>query len=175
MAGPAGADAQPCLGHFLGGKSVALKTNRDTLTLDPVAMNLVNRVASGCLLKGQLRFEGGLLVQGDLEGDIQVEGRLVVWSGGVVRGRISVSGDLYLFGRLGAAGGRADDTILECQGMAYVSHTGISTGTLMARRLQLYDGADLQGPFRTLKRGDNLPVLQQLQAGRPSPATGRPN
>lgn len=154
---------------------MTLKSSKDTLTLDPVAMQLVNRVASGCLLRGQLRFEGGLLVQGELDGDLQVEGCLVVWSGGVVRGRISVTGDLYLFGRLGAAGGRAEDSVLECQGMAYVSHTGVSTGTLMARRLQLYDGADLQGPFRTLKRGDNLPVLQQLQAGRPLPATGRPN
>jgi hypothetical protein len=153
---------------------VTLKSSKDTLTLDPVAMQLVNRVASGCLLRGQLRFEGGLLVQGELDGDLQVEGCLVVWSGGVVRGRISVTGDLYLFGRLGAAGGRAEDSVLECQGMAYVSHTGVSTGTLMARRLQLYDGADLQGPFKTLKRGDNLPVLQQLQAGRPSPAKGRP-
>jgi hypothetical protein len=97
----------------------------------------------------------------------------VVWSGGVVRGHVSVTGDFYLFGRLGAPGGRAEDSVLECQGMAYVSHTGISTGTLMARRLQLYDGADLQGPFRTLKRGDNLPVLQHLQSGHPSPAAGR--
>lgn len=154
---------------------MTLKSSKDTLTLDPVAMQLVNRVASSCLLRGQLQFEGGLLVQGELDGDIQVEGCLVVWSGGVVRGRISVAGDLYLFGRLGAAGGRAEDSVLECQGMAYVSHTGVSTGTLMARRLQLYDGADLQGPFRTLKRGENLPVLQQLQAGRSSPAKGRPN
>lgn len=151
---------------------MALKSNKDTLTLDPVAMNLVNRVARGCSLKGQLYFEGGLLVQGELEGDIRIEGRLVIWSGGVVRGRISVTGDLYLFGRLGAAGGNQEDSVLECQGMAYVAHTGVSTGTLMARRLQLYDGADLQGPFRTLKRGDNLPVLQQLQSGRPSSTKG---
>ncbi|TNF61949.1 MAG: polymer-forming cytoskeletal protein [Burkholderiales bacterium] len=132
-------------------------------------MQLVNRVARGSLLHGQLRFEGGLLVQGELEGDIQVQGHLVVWSGAIVRGRLAVSGDLYLFGRLGAAGGQAEDTLLECQGMAYVSSTGVSTGTLMARRLQLYDGADLQGPFRTLKRGDNLPVLRHPQS---SPAQG---
>lgn len=153
---------------------MALKNYKDTLTLDPVAMNLVNRVARGCQLRGQLTFEGGLLVQGDLEGDIQVLGRLVVWSGGTVRGRISVTGDLFLFGRLGAPGGKAEDTVLECQGMAYVSHTGVSTGTLMAHRLQLYDGADLQGPFRTLKRGENLPVLQQMQSGRAPSAKGRP-
>ncbi|HMP10586.1 MAG TPA: polymer-forming cytoskeletal protein [Hydrogenophaga sp.] len=148
---------------------MVLKHNTDTLTLDPVAMQLVSRVARGCLLQGQLRFEGGLLVQGELDGDVQVQGHLVVWSGGLIRGRIHVSGDLYLFGRLGSPDAMAEDTVLECQGMAYVAHTGVSTGTLMARRLQLYDGADLQGPFRTLKRGDNLPVLQRLQAGHPPP------
>ena len=47
--------------------------------------------------------------------------------------------------------------------MAYVSQTAVSTGTLMARRLQLYEGADLQGPFKTLKLGDNLPVLHDVQ------------
>lgn len=137
-----------------------VKPPQDILTIDPIAMNVVNRVAAGCQLRGELSFEGGLLVQGELAGNIRVNGRLIIWSGGVVRGRVRVSGDLYLFGRLGDAGGSAHDTSLECQGMACVSNTGISTGTLMARRLQLYEGADLQGPFKTLKQGDNLPVLQ---------------
>ena len=67
----------------------------------------------------------------------------------------------------GAAGGSPHDTSLECQGMAYVSKTGVSTGTLMARRLQLYEGANLQGPFKTLKLGDNLPVLHEVLPGQP--------
>jgi hypothetical protein len=37
----------------------------------------------------------------------------------------------------------------------------------MARRLQLYEGADLQGPFKTLKPGDNLPVLHEAHTGQP--------
>lgn len=139
-----------------------LKTPQDTLTLDPIAMNVVNRVASGTQLDGELQFEGGLLVQGEISGQIRVNGRLIVWTGGVIRGRIRVTGDFYLFGQLGAPGADAQDTSLECQGMAYVSKTGVSTGTLMARRLQLYEGADLQGPFKTLKLGDNLPVLHDV-------------
>lgn len=139
-----------------------LKTPQDTLTLDPIAMNVVNRVAAGSVLDGDLQFDGGLLVQGEINGQIRVNGRLIVWTGGVVRGRIRVTGDLYLFGQLGAAGGNPHETSLECQGMAYVSRTGVSTGTLMARRLQLYEGADLQGPFKTLKLGDNLPVLHDV-------------
>lgn len=139
-----------------------LKTPQDTLTLDPIAMNVVNRVAAGTVLDGDLQFDGGLLVQGEVSGQVRVNGRLIVWTGGVVRGRVRVSGDLYLFGQLGAAGGNPHDTSLECQGMAYVSKTGVSTGTLMARRLQLYEGADLQGPFKTLKLGDHLPVLHDV-------------
>ncbi len=144
-----------------------LKTPQDTLTLDPIAMNVVNRVAAGTVLDGDLRFDGGLLVQGEIAGRVQVNGRLIVWTGGVVRGRVRVQGDLYLFGQLGAAGGSPHDTSLECQGMAYVSKTGVSTGTLMARRLQLYEGANLQGPFKTLKLGDNLPVLHEVLPGQP--------
>jgi hypothetical protein len=140
-----------------------LKSPQDTLTIDPIAMNVVNRVAAGSHLSGELQFEGGLLVQGELSGHIRVNGRLIVWTGGIVKGRIRVFGDIYLFGRLGSDGGDPQDTSLECHGMAYVSKTGVSTGTLLARRLQLYEGADLQGPFKTLKLGDNLPVLQDVQ------------
>jgi cytoskeletal protein CcmA (bactofilin family) len=129
---------------------MAVKTPQDTLTLDPIAMNVVNRVASGSVLSGELTFEGGLLVQGELSGDIRINGRLIIWTGGVVRGRVEVRGDFYLFGRLGDTGADVQATQLACHGMAFVSKTGVSTGTLQARRLQLYEGADLQGPFKTL-------------------------
>lgn len=143
-----------------------LKAPQDTLTLDPIAMNVVNRVAAGTRLDGELTFEGGLLVQGEIAGQIRVNGRLIIWTGGLVRGRVHVNGDLYLFGRLGAEGASPHDTSLECHGMAYVSRTGVSTGTLMARRLQLYEGADLQGPFKTLKLGQNIPVLHDVHTGQ---------
>lgn len=137
-----------------------LKPPQDTLTIDPIAMHVVNRIAAGSQVSGDLSFEGGLLVQGEIAGNIRVNGRLIIWTGGVVRGRVRVCGDLYLFGRLGDAGGGANDTSLECLGLACVSNTGVSTGTLIAKRLQLYEGADLQGPFKTLKTVDKLPVLQ---------------
>lgn len=140
------------------------KALQDTLTIDPVAMYVINRVAAGSVLSGDLEFEGGLLVQGALAGNIRVRGRLIIWTGGVVRGRVQVDGDFYLFGQLGISGGNPHDTSLECQGMAYVSKTGVSTGTLLARRLQLYEGANLQGPFKTLKLGASPPVLRDTPA-----------
>jgi cytoskeletal protein CcmA (bactofilin family) len=150
-----------------------IKTPQDTLTIDPIAMNIVNRVAAGAQLNGTLQFEGGLLVQGEISGDITVNGRLIIWAGGVVRGRIKVMGDFYLFGQLGAPAASAEDTILKCVGMAYVANTGVATGTLLASKLTLYDGADLQGPFRTLKPADNVPILRQVRAS-PVTAAVRP-
>lgn len=138
---------------------------QDVLTIDPVAMNVVNRIAPGSRLRGDHVYEGGLLVQGDLEGSVKVKGTLIVWQGASLRGRVRVQGDFYLFGQLGAAGADAQDTVLECLGMAYVAQTGVSSGTLLAQRLQLYDGADLQGPFKTLKRHDMLPVLSDIHDG----------
>jgi len=146
---------------------VELKAPQDFLTLDPIAMNVVNRVAAGTHLDGQLHFEGGLLVQGELSGQIQVNGRLIVWTDGEVRGRIRVAGDLYLFGRLGAADADALDTTVECTGMVCVAQTGVSTATLIARRLQLYEGAHMRGPFKTLKQGSELPVLSDAFAETP--------
>jgi len=130
---------------------VAVTLPQDTLTIDPIAMNVVSRVAAGSVLSGDLTFEGGLLVQGEVSGHLRVNGRLIVWTGGVVRGQVKVNGDFYLFGRLGDPGADVAATHLACDGMAFVSKTGVSTGTLEARRLQLYEGADLQGSFKTLK------------------------
>jgi len=141
-----------------------VKTLQDTLTIDPVAMNVVNRVAPGSNLNGDIQFDGGLLVQGEIAGNVRVNGPLIVWMGGVVRGSVQVMGDLYLFGRLGAPDASAQDTVVKCFGMAYVASTGVATGTLLARKLKLYDGADLQGPFRTINLADNVPVLREVQA-----------
>ena len=139
-------------------------TPQDTLTIDPVAMNVVSRIAAGCQVDGEHHFEGGLLVQGSLSGMIEVHGRLIVWQGALVQGHIRVLGDLYLFGQLGRTGASPEATVLECLGTAYVASTGASSGTLMAQQLQLYEGADLQGPFRTLKRGRAPPVLSDVFA-----------
>lgn len=134
-------------------------SQQDTLTIDPVAMNVTNRVAQGSRAEGSLDFSGGVLVQGTLGGDVTIRGCLIVWAGGLVTGRLRVLGNLYLFGRLGEDEAGAQDTVVECLGTAYAADTATSTGTLLAHRLRLYDGAQLHGPFKTLRRTASLPVL----------------
>ncbi|MES2634559.1 MAG: polymer-forming cytoskeletal protein [Pseudomonadota bacterium] len=141
-----------------------MKQSEDVLTIDPVAMNVVNRIAQGTSLAGDLLFEGGVLVQGRLGGDVQVNGRVIVWMGGVVKGKIRVLGDMYVFGQLGELGADPSETMVECLGTLYVANTGVTTGILTAHHLMLYEGADLRGPFTTLRAERSLPVLDDRVA-----------
>jgi cytoskeletal protein CcmA (bactofilin family) len=132
---------------------------QDNLVIDPLGMNIVNRIAPESSMRGDVSFSGGVLVQGDLAGAGQVQGRMVVWHGAQVTGHFRVLGDLYVFGRIGAVGANASHTVIECMGTAYIASTAATTGTITAQRLRLYEGADLQGPFRTIKNIQSLPEL----------------
>lgn len=139
-----------------------MNTSQDVLTIDPIAMNVVNRVSAGSRLAGEYAFQGGLLVQGEIHGELETRGRLIIWAGGQVSGHIKIWGDLYVFGQLGIPGLPEDATVVECLGTAYIASTGISSGTLLAHRVRMYDGAQLQGPFKTLKEDTFLPKLNEL-------------
>lgn len=136
---------------------------QDNLIIDPLGMNIVNRIAPDSVMQGDVSFSGGLLVQGHLGGAGLVMGRLVVWHGAQVQGHFRVIGDLYVFGRIGAEGADATDTVIECMGTAYIASTAATTGTITAQRLRLYEGADLQGPFKTVKNIQSLPELNTTE------------
>jgi len=138
-----------------------MKHSEDVLTIDPVAMNVINKIAYGTSLNGQLTFEGGVLVQGRLGGEVQVNGRVIVWVGGLLKGKVKVLGDMYIFGQLGELGADPEQTRVECFGTLYVANTGVTTGILCAHHLMLYEGADLQGPYSTLRPAKSLPVLDE--------------
>lgn len=136
-------------------------SQQDNLVIDPLGMNIVNRIAPASTVRGDVSFSGGLLVQGDLQGAGSVMGRMVVWHGAQVQGHFRVIGDLYVFGRIGAIDADANSTVIECMGTAYIASTAATTGTITAQRLRLYEGADLQGPFKTIKNIESLPELDQ--------------
>ncbi|MFZ2988593.1 bactofilin family protein [Ideonella sp.] len=139
---------------------------QDTLIIDPVQMNIVNRVAEGCHLNGEFQFKGGLLLQGKLSGQGEIAGKLVIWNTGQLQGQFRVLGDLIVLGQLGAealADGQLADaaTRIECLGTVFVASTGVCTGSLSASRLRLYEGGVMHGPFRTLRHERSLPVLHE--------------
>lgn len=139
--------------------------DQDILTLDPISMNVVNRVAAGSRVEGVLSFNGGVLVQGLLSGSIQVEGPLIIWAQARVQGQLRVNGDVYIFGTLGDAD--VASTVLECAGMVCVANSGVCNATLLARALRLYQGAEVKGPFKTRHAMQELPVLRDVLAESP--------
>ncbi len=146
--------------QLTGFETDALDKSHDTLVIDPVKMHIVNRIAAGTVVDGDFQFRGGLLLQGTLRGSGEINGRLVVWHTGQLVGRFKVLGELYVLGHLGGVlDGVDDSTQLECHGTAYIASTGVCTGIIVAKRLRMYDGATLQGPFRTLRSEDSVPVL----------------
>ena len=133
---------------------------KDTLVIDPVRMNIVNRIAHGSAIQGQIQYGGGLLLQGELGGQGEIGGRLVVWQGARLQGEFRVLGDLYVFGQIGASADAVDEhTRIECHGTVYLAAGAVCTGRLSATRLRMYDGASLHGPFTSLNPARVLPVL----------------
>jgi hypothetical protein len=123
----------------------------DILRIDPLAMNLVNRLAPGTIARGAQAFQGGLLLQGQWLGGGLVRGSLVVWHDALLVGRFRVEGDLYVFGQLGSDGVEAIETYIECHGTTYMAQSARSSASVLTVGLRLYDGADISGIIKTMK------------------------
>jgi hypothetical protein len=123
----------------------------EVLRIEPVAMNLVNRLAEGSVANGPQAFRGGLLLQGQWLGSGIVKGNLVLWHSALMVGHFKIEGDLYVFGNLGAESLQFGETMVECQGTTFMANTAICSATLLTVGLRLYDGANISGTIKTMK------------------------
>ncbi len=124
----------------------------ETLVIDPATMNVVNRVAAGTRCLGKNSYAGGLLVQGFIEGDIEVAGGpLVLMPEGVIAGSIKISGDAYLFGTVGAMeGGELSEVTV--QGVVYLAETVVAKSNITAAAFKTFEGAQVEGRIKTVGR-----------------------
>lgn len=126
----------------------------DTVVIDPVKMNIVNRIAAGSRSQGQLWFSGGLLLQGHHVGDLDIRGGpLVVVEGASVTGKVIVHGDAYLFGCFGSAGEGSPETQVTVYGVMHLTSKSETNGHLRCEQLATYDGAKINGKVETLHQG----------------------
>lgn len=126
-------------------------TQEDVLHIDPVRMNLINRIASGSIAQGNLAFAGGLLLQGQWVGNGIVKGSLVVWHEALLTGHFKIEGDLYVFGQLGERSVGSIETLIECGGTTYMASSAQSSAKILTVHLKLYDGANIGGVIKTMK------------------------
>jgi cytoskeletal protein CcmA (bactofilin family) len=96
-------------------------------------------IPAGGRFVGQLAVRGEALVEGELEGMVEGEGRLVVGSAGRVVGPVSVD-ELHVSGEVE---GDVTTRVRVC-----LDGGATLRGTLETRLLEVADGAVLEGPCR---------------------------
>lgn len=128
------------------------KDNAEDLIIDPHAMNIVNRVAPGSSCAGQFKYEGGVLVQGRLEGSIEVTGGpLVLMPEGEIVGDINVKGEAYLFGAiLEKAPGEMSE--VDVYDAVFLANSLKADANITAGAIKSYEGALVNGRIRTVRR-----------------------
>jgi cytoskeletal protein CcmA (bactofilin family) len=124
----------------------------ESIVIDPVAMHIVNRVAAGCRQSGSFHCKGGLMVEGRVEGEIEVvDGPLVLMPEGFIAGKIKAHAEAYLFGTVGP---RSDTQLseLEVHGAVFLAETLRAEADITAGAIRSYEGAQVEGRIRTVKR-----------------------
>jgi cytoskeletal protein CcmA (bactofilin family) len=102
-------------------------------------------VPAGALIRGYVRCRALLLV-GDVVGNIHcTAGPVVIRSGASLKGRLVASGDVYVCGTVGDSGGGA---VITTRGKLTLAPGARVDGDVRSGRLDLYDGAMLQGTAR---------------------------
>ncbi len=99
-------------------------------------------VPAGALVRGYVRCRALLLV-GDIVGNVHcTAGPVVIRSGASLQGRLVASGDVYVCGTVGDTGGGA---VITTRGKLTLAPGARVDGDVRSGRLDLYDGALLQG------------------------------
>ena len=96
----------------------------------------ITLLAKGVELKGEIRVEGTVRIDGRLEGDIHTKGQVIVGEDGVVKGTIN-AGILISSGRIKA-------TITATERVQLLK-TGIIMGEVHAPLFSMEEGAKFQG------------------------------
>ncbi len=96
----------------------------------------ITLLARGVLLKGEIRVEGTVRIDGRLEGDIQTKGTVVIGEDGVVQGTIT-AGVIINSGKIKA-------TVTASERLQLLK-TGMLVGEVHTPAFSMEDGAKFQG------------------------------
>jgi len=124
------------------------------LTVNPVRENIVNRIAPGSIQTGTYRCEGGLWVQGRIEGDIEVHGTLILSEGGEMLGNIRVFGERAVLAGSILARSADECSEVEIHGLAELCESLKAKANIAAAHFEFFRGADVEGKIRTLRPGE---------------------
>ena len=128
-----------------------MQKGQQTIVIDPVAMNIVNRIAANTNGVGTFECSGGLIVEGYFSGTLVVnDGPLVLMQGGVISGDIQCQQDAYLFGAI-ASRESGEQSTLNAGGVVYMAETLEARADITANVVATFEGAQVDGRIRTVR------------------------
>lgn len=127
-----------------------MKDKRPTsVVIDPIAMNISNKIAAGASSKGEYTTGGGILIEGIFSGNLTVtDGPLVLLEGAQLSGCIDVAGDAYIFGVIGSASDV--ETIITVRGELHLTSKCEVHGRVHFTKLAMYEGANVHGVMESM-------------------------
>ncbi len=137
--------------------------------VEPVNPGKINSIMEGTSVEGEIRSDSNIRIDGRVKGTINVRGRLIVGTSGLVEGDVTCqSSDIE-----GTVNGK-----INCQDLLSLKATAKLTGDINTKKLAIEPGAIFTGncsmgggvvkemdPVR-LSTGTNVPRPEQAQAGR---------
>jgi len=118
-------------------------------------------IGEGTVLHGEVRFSDGLRIDGEVHGDIVAVGEgpniLVISEKARVNGKVN-AGHVIINGWV--VGPVQSDQLLELQPKARI------TGDVRYERLEMHQGATIDGELRSLKTADERPALKLAASSR---------
>jgi len=109
-----------------------------------------NVLGQGTSLKGDIRFEENVLINGKVEGTITVKGALVIGETAEVKASVSAT-NLQIFG--------AVDGNIVCEGLLFIAHSAHIKGDIRTTLMSMEEGGILNGKVTIQKHGDQIEML----------------
>ena len=117
-------------------------TNQKTQTVD---VNDVSHISSGTTIKGEVSSVNDIRVDGNVEGKVYTEGRVVVGEGAKVSGTL-VCGNLDTWGEV--------EGEIYAKEVLSIKNTAVIKGNLHICKLQVELGARFEGNCKMLAEGE---------------------
>lgn len=102
--------------------------------LEDVSINTL--VGSGSFIRGELKISGFIRIDGDIDGNIQASGRVIVGENARIRGDVN--------SRLITIGGVIQGDVIAPEGVTILA-TGMVLGAVLTKKLQIEDTVILNG------------------------------
>ena len=109
--------------------------------MEPETTNSINIITSGTVIKGDVTASGDFRLDGTLEGNIQLNGKLVVGENGSIKGNV-VCQNANIIGRV--------DGNISVKEVLTLHATAVVKGDILINKLAIEPGASFSGTCRML-------------------------